>query len=477
MKRRARSWAGRLAAPLTAFVLCALATAQSDANTALEELAAQNAAIGPALAYESRASVELREALRAATVDLAGAALQPSAALRWRPSLRWAGRDLDELPGALPSGSAPLTLSLSLRHDPGALARAERNAQRAEVAFLQRLNRDLRSALGAFIDLERAWIAERLAHEAALDAAATLARAEAAELPRMAADPTLPEPTTLSAARLAGERAEAALQRAGRARAEAEGRARGFGFDPARAAGAQLAGTLTPGALPLEGWRLALPAADAAQSPALRRAALELAIAEADAARAQAAALLGDLRLEANRTDLDLRLRGTLRLDEGRPSATLELDRQSAARPSWSVGFSASFEVGSGTLEGLRRAEAAVASAGAELDELQLEAARSLERARRTALDAEQDVGFAERGLDLARANLSAALERLQAARAETGASSDLEANAANRALVAFLRESDATYRAWERYLLEAERYWNEAGVLGGVLAPLPGGR
>jgi hypothetical protein len=42
------------------------------------------------------------------------------------------------------------------------------------------------------------------------------------------------------------------------------------------------------------------------------------------------------------------------------------------------------------------------------------------------------------------------------------------------RAAIALERERDAFYRAWNAYLLVAERYWSAAGVPGGVLAPPP---
>jgi len=467
-------------AALSGLVLTLLSTAlaQTPASSPepLEALVAAHPAFGPALAYESLASSQHREALRVARVDLEGAALQPNVSLRWRPSIRWSGRELDDITAAKPDWAAPVTLALSLRHDPSALARAQRNLQRAEVDLLQRLHRDLRNALGAHIALERAIIAERLASEAALDAAATLARAEGAAI-GTAPNAGALEPTTLSASRLALERSEAALARANRALSEAEREAVGYGFNPSRAAGVQLSTTLQGGGLPLEGWRLALPAADPQATPAVARATLELAIAEADAARVRFATPLRDIRLEANRTTSELRTRGTLRLDEGRPSAAVEFDLQSATRPSWGLTLSASLELSRGAAEGLRRADAARSSAAAELEALQSEAPWSLERSRRNALDAEEDVAFSERSLGLARRNLLDALERLSGARRDPNSGSNLQEAAAQRALIAFLRESDAFYRTWERYLLEAERYWNEAGVLGGVLAPLPGGR
>lgn len=91
-------------------------------------------------------------------------------------------------------------------------------------------------------------------------------------------------------------------------------------------------------------------------------------------------------------------------------------------------------------------AEAADAQAAAAWAEAADEAARTLASARQAALDAEEDVAFAERNLALPRLGLREAL--------------------------ATWRERDTFYRDWNRYLLEAERFWSAAGAFGGAAPP-----
>jgi hypothetical protein len=442
---------------------------------ALAALVAGHPVFGPALAYRSAASEIAERSLRDAEDDLARAGSGLTAGLAWRPTVGWRGGSADPFDLAAATWSSELTASFGWRADAQALVRARLTVHRAAAAHAERLNRDLRDALSRHIDLQRAHVALTLAEDAAATRAATLATAERVDLDALGEAPDAPEPRTLLASRLDAERAVAAVERAARDLAAAARRAADAGFDP-RSAGDRHRERLTP--LPLEGWRLWLPDADPLASPAVARAALDLAASEASAQRARVGGVIDDLRLEVNRIEEDARLRASLRLDGGRPAAALDLSVRPAARTSWTVALSAVLRVDDTFLRDLARAEAAVADAAAAWAEAADEAAWLLNQARFTALDAEADVAFAERGLALARLGLR---EAIDAWRGPDGAGPDREADpvaadradaALARAALALERERDAFYRAWNRYLLEAERYWSAAGALGGVLAP-----
>ena len=394
-----------------------------------------------------------------------------SGSLSYRPRISWRGREWEDFDLADPTFEQVVTLSAAWRFDPQAIARAAIAELSAHVSLSQGSNRDLREALAWHIELQRAHIALTLAQEAAVARDRTLADAEAVDLGQLSEDPTAQEPSTLLAARLEAERAAAAVARAARDLGAAERQALRAGFDPQAAADSHRDRFAL---LPLEGWRLLLPAGDPLTTPEVRRAALELELAEATAGRIRFAGLLPDLRLEVSRTLEAGRAGASWRLDEGRPSVGLDLSVQSAARPSWSVVVSAVVRIGESSVRDLERGQLAVEDAARALADALDRSEWTLERARRTAIDAEEDVAFSERGLALARANLRDAVARWSA----SDRSDERERERADAALVRFAlaleRERDAFYRAWNRYLLEAERAWNAAGVLGGVLVPAP---
>jgi hypothetical protein len=439
-------------------------------DAALVGLVEAHPVFGPALAHRSPATAAAERALAAAADELRRLDHGLSAELVWRPSLGWRGSDAGADAGLWRS---ELTASFGWRHDAAAVVRARIALHRASVTHAERIHRDLREALSRHVDLQRALIARTIAEDAAAGRAATLASAERVDLPALvaAADAPegTPEPRTLVASRLEAERAAAAVERAGRDLAEAQRQAHDLGFDPARAADLHL-DRFAP--LALEGWRLWLPDADPWQTPAVTRAALDLAAAEAAAQRVRVGGLVDDLRLEAVRTGGDARLRASLRVDDGRPTASLDLTLRPASRASWSLGWSAVVRLDDTLARDLARAEAAVADA-AEAWAAAVDASpRLLALARRAALDAEEDLAFGERGLALARLGLREALATWRARDADDPAARERADAALTRVAIALERERDAYYRAWSRYLLEVERYWTAAGVAGGVLAP-----
>lgn len=469
-----RAAALRAAALLVALALLGGAAAQAvvpepppgDA-AALRELVAGHPVWGPALAFRSAARAAAERAAVDADADLRRAGHGLSAALAWRPSVGWRGTGDAPLDLGDAAWSSDLTATFGWRADAQALVRARIAALRAAIALAERTNRDLRDAVGRHVELQRAHVALTLAEDAAATRAATLAQAERVDLERMTPDGA--EPRTLIASRLEAERAAVAVERAARDVAGAERRAEAAGFSPRVAADVHR-DRFAPA--PLEGWRLYLPAADPLDTPTVVRAALDLAAAEATARRATVGGLLDDVRIEATRVERDARLRASVRLDEARPAASLELSLRPAARPSWSLALSAVLRIDDATLRAADRALADVAAAAAAWAEAADEAAWRLEATRRTALDAEEDVAFAERALSLARLALLDAIDAWRDAERAQPADAERADAALARVAVAFERERDAFYRSWNRYLLEAERYWSEAGVVGGVLAP-----
>jgi hypothetical protein len=440
-------------------------------DRALDDLIAAHPVFGPALRYRTVATDAAERALAAAADDLRRSDHGLSADLTWRPSVTWRGTEATAAPAV--TWGSELTASFGYRTDAAAVVSARIALHRAGVAHLERVNRDLREAMTRHVELQRAWIARTLAEDAAAGRSATLASAERVDLPALAAAPgdpgTTPEPRTLLASRLEAERAAAAVDRAGRDLAEAERRATAAGFDAAHAAEMHR-DRLAP--LPLEGWRLWLPAADPLATPAVTRAALDLAASEATARRVRVGGLLDDLRIEAVRVERDARLRATVRLDEGRPAAALDLSLRPAARASWTVAWSAVLRLDDGLVRDLERVEAELADAAAAWAAAADEAPWTLALARQAALDEEADVAFGERGLALARLGLREALDAWRALDTDDPAARERAAAALTRAAVALERERDAYYRAWNRYLLAGERYWSAAGVTGGVIAP-----
>jgi len=438
---------------------------------ALAAVIATHPVLGPALAFRSAASEIAERSLRDAESDAARAGTGLTASLSWRPTIGWRGSGDDPFDLEAGTWSSNLTASLGWRADAQAWVRARLGMHRATVNYVERVNRDLRDAISRHIDLQRAHIALTIAQDTAATRAATLEAAERADLDALTGAPDDPEPRTLLASRLDAERAVAAVERAAREVTAAERRAVETGFDP-RLADERHRDRLTP--LPLEGWRLWLPAADPLASPAVARAALDLAAAEASAERVRVGRLLDDVRLEASRIEEDARLSASVGLDEGRPTAALDLSLRSAPRTSWTVELSAVLRFDDGFMRDLGRAEAGVADAAAAWAAAADDAEWRLAEVRFAALDAEADVAFAERGLALARLALR---EEIDAWRGTDGTGPDdaerVRADAAlARAAIALERERDAFYRAWNGYLLAAERYWSAGGVLGGVLAP-----
>jgi len=437
----------------------------------LDALVAAHPVFGPALAFRSLATTAADRALDAAEAELRRTDHGLSAELVWRPGVRWRSTG-DALGDA--TWSSELTASFGWRSDAAAIVRARIALHRAAVARTERHNRDLRDVVARHIELQRAWIARTIAESAAADRAATLADAERVDLPALVSadggvDASAPEPRTLLASRLDAERAVAAVERSGREVAEAERRAAAVGLDPAIAADLHRDRFTS---LALEGWRLWLPAADPLAAPAATRAALDLAVAEATARRSRIGGIVDDLRIDAVRIERDARLRTTLRLDDGRPAAGFDLTLRPATRASWSVGWSAVLRLDDRLVRDLERADAAVAEAAAAWAEAADEAGRTLASARQAALDAEEDVAFAERGLALSRLGLREALATWRERDTESSAARARADAALARAAIALERERDAFYRAWNRYLLEAERYWSAAGAFGGVIAP-----
>jgi hypothetical protein len=449
-------------------------------DPALAAVVAAHPVVGPTLAYRSVAREIAERALRDAEADLARVGSGLSASLTWRPGVAWRGAAGDPFDAAAGAWRGDLTASFGWRADAQVLMGARTAAHRALVAHVDRVNRDLREALSRHIDLRRAHVALTIAEDTAAARAATLATAERVDLDALAQAPEAhapgaPEPRTLLASRLAAERAAADVERAARDVASAARRAAEAGFDP-RLAEADHRDRLAP--LRLEGWRLWLPAADPLTAPEVVRAALDLAAAEADAERVRVGGLLDDVRLEASRIEEDARLSASVGLDEGRPTADLDLSLRSAPRPSWTVELSAVLRIEDGFARELARAEAAVGDAAAAWAEAADAAEWRLAEARFAALDAEADVAFAERGLALARLALREAIDAWRGPDGEgpdrdgDPAAADRADAALARAAIALERERDAFYRAWNGYLLAAERHWSAGGVLGGVLAP-----
>jgi hypothetical protein len=447
--------------------------AVDDDGGGLDALVAAHPVFGPALAYRSAASEIAERSLRDAENDAARAGTGLTASLSWRPTIDWRGTGDETFDLEAGSWSSNLTASVGWRADAQAWVRARLDLHRAAIAHVERVNHDLRDAVSRHIDLQRAHVALTIAQDTAATRAATLEAAERADLDALTAAPDATEPRTLLASRLDAERAVAAVERAARDLAAAERRAAETGFDP-RLAAERHRERLTP--LPLEGWRLWLPDADPLASPAVARAALELAAAEASAQRVRVSGLLDDLLLEVGRVEEDARLLASVGLDEGRPTAALDLSLRSASRTSWTVELSAVLRLDDGFLRDLTRAEAAVADATAAWAEDAEEAEWSLSQVRFAALDAEADVAFAERDLALARQALREANDAWSGPDGAGPGDAERERSdaALARAAIVLERERDAFYRTWNRYLLAAERYWSAAGVLGGVLAPPP---
>lgn len=452
-------------------LLSATLLAHAWAESQLAEQVARHPAFGPALSYRSLAAEIAQRQWTQSAAELRRSGLGLSASLSYRPSVAWRGRDGDDFELANSTFSHTLGASAALRHDPQAIARAELTEQRASVTLSERINRDLREALSLHIDLQRAHIALTLARDAAASRAITLASAEAVDLERIAPDPTSPEPNTLLASRLELERAEAAVTRTARDLDNAERQAQPAGFNLQHAADSHRE-RLAP--LPLEGWRLALPASDPLSAPEVRRAIIDLSLAEANAGRVRAAGIVPELQLAVTRSSEQGRASASLSLAEGRPSAALSVSLQSATRPSWSVLVSAVVRVDDSYPRELARSQAAIDDAALALADTLTRAEWSLLRARQLALDAEEDIAFAERGLALGRANLRDAILRWQAHDRDNERDATRADTLLARAAIALERARDAFYRAWNHYLLEAERAWNMAGVLGGVLAPAP---
>ena len=447
-------------------------SAASDDRDALAAAVAGHPVFGPALAYRSAASEIAERSLRDAENDAARAGAGVTASLSWSPTISWVGSD-DPFDLEAGTWDSNLTASFGWRADAQVWVRARLGVHRATVSHVERVNRDLREAVSAHIDLQRAHVALTIARDTAATRAATLEAAERANLDALSADPSAPEPRTLLASRLDAERAVAGVERAARDLAAAERRATEVGFDT-RLADEGHRERLAP--LPLEGWRLWLPAADPLASPAVARAALDLAAAEASAERVRVGRLLDDVRLEASRIEEDARLTASVGLEEGRPSAALDLSLRSASRSSWTVELSAVLRFDDRFMRDLTRAEAAVADAAAVWAEAAEDAEWSLSQARFAALDAEANVAFAERGLALARQALRDAIDTWTGPDGAGPADAQRERSDAElaRAAIALERERDAFFRAWSAYLLAAERYWSAAATLGGVLAPPP---
>jgi hypothetical protein len=463
---------------LAALVLAAVlapheAVAQTEpiasADPALAARVAAHPVWAPALAHRTPATTAAERAYATAEDEAHRRALGLSASLSFAPNVAWRGSEVAAATGPVWRGD--VAGAVAVRFDALDAARARLDLHRAHLALVERGHRDLRAAIGLHVDLQRAHLALAAAEEAAATRAATLADAEAADL---AADPATPPSTTLAAARLAHERAVAEVERAARSLAAAARAASVAGFDPAVAEAVHRDRSAP---LPLEGWRVWLPDAPPDAAPAVVRAELDLAIAEAAYARVRVGGVLDDLALDVAYVLPDLRLRATLDLDEGRPGAALDAALRPAARSSWSVAIGATVRIDERTAARLAAARAEHEAAEAALAAARSDAPWALEDARRAALDAEADVAFAERALDLGRAALAEAVDRWRtavgAARDGTDPDARGRADAAlARTAIGFDRERDAFYRAWNGYTLAVERYLVVAGSAGGVLAP-----
>jgi hypothetical protein len=467
----------RPAVALLALLLAACATAQvarsAGDDDALATLVAEHPVWGPALAHRTAATDAAERAYLQAGDEARRRDLGLSASLSFAPSVAWRGSDGAAATG--PLWRSDVLAAVAYRYDAEHVARGRLDLHRAAVARTERAHRDLRAALGLHVDLQRAHLALAAAEEAATSRAATLAEAEAAELGR---DPAAAPSTTLAAAQLAYERAVADVERAARGVADAARAAQAVGLDPA-VAEALHRDRRAP--LPLEGWRLWLPDADPEASPAVVRAGFDVAIAEAALARVRVGGVLDDLALDVAYALPELRLRATLDLDEGRPGAAVDAALRPAARSSWSVAVGATVRFDDRTASTLAAARADAEAAHAALATARAEAPWALEAARRAALDAEADVAFAERALELGRTALAEAVARHRTAVAEAVATPDADAARAARdradaalarTAIGFDRERDAFYRAWSAYGLAVERYLVAAGSSGGVLAP-----
>lgn len=443
----------------------AFGMAQAPLDADLPVRVATDPVWGPALAYRTPASAAAERSVAEALADLRSAESGLAASATLAPSVTWRGAEGGDAEPA--RWRADVVGTVSARLDAGRLARARLDVLRAATARAERAQRDLREALMLHVDLQRAHLARTLAEAAATSRDETLADAEAADLGR---DPGAPASTTLAAARLAAERAHDEVARSARAVAEAERRARAAGFDPVHAASVHRD---RAGALPLEGWRLVLPDVAPGAIPDVARAALSVEAAAAALERAALGGFLDDAWLETSYSLPDVRLRGSLDLDEGRPGGALEVSLRSASRTSWTVGVGARLRIDEGTVDAIGRARAAHEDAVAAHAAATDEAPWSLAVALQAVADAEADVAYAERALAIGRSGLDEAIERWR----DDGADGDTDVRArADAALarvaIGFERERDAFYRAWAGYLLEVERYVAVAGSSGGVLAP-----
>lgn len=469
-----------LLAALAVAGLLATASAQASPTEAgppgiadADRLAREHPAFGPALAWRSpvRLSAEaaLAETLREADRTASGL----STTLRWRPTVSWRTVAGNEGGWQMDRPRWPLSLDLRWMHDPVAQARASLQLFQAEGNLAQRVHRDLRDALSLYIDLHRAHVTLTLAEQALATQAIQAGRTEEVAMGEGAGLGDEPASTTLAAGRLALERAKAAVERAAHDLAEAERRAAALGIDleAARWAHGERSAPLA-----LEGWRLHLPLTDPLHTPAVQRALIDLELARATAQRRLGSGPLDDLWLRAEGGSGPGRLSTVLRLDEGRPRVDLGVELGGSSRAGWSVQVGALLVLSDAD----GRAEAQSRRLLQEAEEAWLravdEAVWLLGRARQAALDAEADVAFAERALQIARQALAEAVATWHRATAPDVDPSGEHRAAADAALLRLIlgleRERDAFYRAWNQYLLEAERYWTASGGWGGVLAP-----
>jgi hypothetical protein len=419
---------------------------------------------GPALAAREAAVARIEGSLQAAAVSVARADTGLGGHLDLVPSAAWSGRPGGPVTAA---GAVALTGRIEWSDDPTARASALLAQHRARVAAAEAVHRAVREATGAYLDLRRAHVALAQAEAAVTTRRVTFTRAEASVLARGdGASAGAATDVDLEVARLELERVVAGVERAARDVAAAERTAARLGIDVAAAADAHRAVLERD---PLEGWRVHLPSADRGsadrESVAVVRRRLERDLALARLARRGAWGLLDDVRFDASRTGRDARLRVGFELDEGRPGAFVEASVRGAARESWSVSVRARVRLDDDWGDELAAARGALEEAERLLAEALAVERWDLETLWGALRDAEEDVAFAERALELGRSALVALdAERLEVAaaarRGEAGAEGRLERfdDVYARSRLGHLRERDVLMRAWERYLRAAER-------------------
>ncbi|CAN5810646.1 hypothetical protein BH23DEI1_BH23DEI1_14940 [soil metagenome] len=428
---------------------------------------------GPALAAQAAAEADALTALGRTDRALHRAGNGLRSRVDVLPSANWNGgpERLTKLGAAV-----VITGRVDWLHDPAATESARLAHHRTFVGSLEGVHRAVRASTSAYLDVRRAYVALALAEAATASRRATFERAEASVLGRSERAGGAND-VELEVARLELERALVGVERAARDLATARRLAAAHGID---VAGVEHEHRRVLDPDPLEGWRLP-PADDELESTTVERRRIERDLAHARLERAGAWSALDDVRLEGVAVGRDARLRIGLALDEGRPGGFVEGSLRDATRESWSVSVRARIRIDDGWLDDRAGAHGAAEAA----DEALAHAIDDAHWARADALaalhDAEDDVVFGERALELGRAALRALDdERVTVAAAARAGEEGAEARLARfdeayaRAVLGHLRERDAFLRAWDRYLRAAERGWVAVGAPFEVRAVTP---